>query len=120
MDSELKEAFNVAMDSFPWESKEQREGYLALVQFKMRFGLLPILPIDYDAVFFIQKDVESNEYWRDAVAQQVSELQNVIADSQESLARALSRVDQLELTVRALMQSIESLTQGKKQIKIYE
>lgn len=106
MDSE----FDAAIEGFPWESEEQKQGYLALVQYERRFGYMPNLPLDTKALFFIQKDIESHAYWTELSSTQVSDLQNILADTRERLDRCLSRVDQLEITVRGLLGYIDSLT----------
>lgn len=75
-------------DKFEFESKEQREGFGALQIYlrnhqkemdsclsadqKLETALLLV------ALFFIQKDHESNEYWRDLVADQLSRQQDEI------------------------------------------
>lgn len=104
--------FQIAIESYPWESDEQREGYLALIQHLRRFGLQPELPLDFKSAFFIQKDIESHAYWRDLMAAQISNLENVIVETREKLDKALSRIDQLEITVRFQTSAIHTLTKG--------
>lgn len=77
--------FQTGVEVFNWESEDQKKGYLALVQYLRGFGIEPKLPIDYVAAWFIQKDHESNEYWRDMVGQQVSSLQNEIRLLQQEI-----------------------------------
>lgn len=94
MDTNTKEikAFEEAVKNYPWESEVQKEGYLNFVQFEKKFGKAPSLPIDNIVAYFIQKDHESNEYWRELVANQVEMLQEEIMrlrDEVKNLSQSL-------------------------------
>lgn len=102
--------FDVALEAYPWESKDQKIGYLALVQYLLRFGVKPDAPIDAKAAFFIQKDIDSHAYWMEMVSSQVADLQTNLEQTMTKLDGALFRIDQLELMVRAQMTAIEALT----------
>ena len=104
--------FAAIVDSFPWESKEQKEGYLALVQYEKQFGYEPKLPIDTLATFLIQKNFESHEYWRDAVGTQVKMLQDEIKRLQDEVASLIREVDTLQAGIKAQSVALEAL--GKK------
>lgn len=108
----MNDDFEMAIDSFEWESKEQREGYLALVHYLRKFGIQPKLPLDYEAAFFIQKDVDSHAYWREAVGSQVGMLQEEIRSLQGKLDEAMATMDGLSTAVKSQLVAIQALTKG--------
>lgn len=81
-----------------WASEDQRKGFLALLQHLHRFevqnGVKLGIRIEDALVasYFIQKDHESNEWWRDTVASQVDGLRREIDE-----LRTLNRVRSLEI-----------------------
>ena len=103
-----------AVEEFPWQSEEQKEGYLALVQYERGFGFAPKLPLDTLAAFLIQKAHESNEYWREFLGTQVGGLEDQIRQLQEGLAEANRAVDQLRETVKNQTMLLEHLSQKLK------
>jgi hypothetical protein len=109
MTPEQRQEFDAAIESFPWSSEDQRQGYLALVQYLRRFGLEPKLPINYEAAFFIEKDIDSHAYWRDMVGAQVRSLEDVLSETRKELDSARAKVDQMEMTMKAMMLNIDAL-----------
>lgn len=105
MDSE----FQTAVEEFPWESKEQKEGYLALVQYGLKFGLKPSLPISHICAFFIQKDHESHIYWNELVGTQVRNLQDEIRSLQDANAALAKDVDLMKETLKSQNLILEKL-----------
>lgn len=101
--------FEAAVDSFPWESQEQREGFLNFVQYKMKFGIKPEPPVDILAAYFIQKDHESNEYWREMVGGQVTALQAEIMNLKSELAHTQQRTEDLLTGLKSQTAIIETL-----------
>lgn len=109
----MNDDFNIAVDSFPWKEEENKKAFLSFVQFQMQFGLEPRFPAaDLQVIFFIEKSFEAQEYWRDTFSQQIGSVQDLICDTREQIERALSRINQLEMTVRNQMHSIDALTVG--------
>lgn len=98
--------FVKAVENFPWESDVQKKGYLNYVQYLRKFGFEPKLPVDYLAVFMIQKDHESNEYWRELVGTQVSMLQKEISGLQNLFRGQQEQLDSLTRTVNAMMSDL--------------
>lgn len=106
----MNSEFDAAIESFAWESEDQKKGYLALVQYLRQFGLPPKLPIDYVATFFIQKDIDSHEYWRDMVGGQIKALQDDVMRANEAAAQALAKTESLEMAIQAQSAAIQALT----------
>lgn len=100
--------FQTAIEEFPWESEEQKEGYLAFVQYQRQFGIMAILPIRTEIAFFIQKDIDSNSYWRDMVGNQVTDLQNQIQALQEKVAESSRLNDSMMTTLKSLQAATEA------------
>lgn len=79
-----------------FDSKDQERGYLAFLHWAKERGYPnDVRPID---LFFIQKDHESNEYWREVVSQNVRQLQDEIV--------------KLRSTVEGLQQQLASMTRA--------
>ena len=93
---------------YDWQSKEQREGYLALVVYMNRHGHKP-KGIHPAYAFFIQKDHDSNEYWRELVGTQVKDLQDQIAALQKTIGEFARNIDFLSDTVRAQQSALDLL-----------
>lgn len=71
------------IDRFKWESPEQEKGYFAFVKWAMFRKLsFRVRPID---LYFIQKDHESDVYWRELVGSQIRSLEDQIRLLQEEL-----------------------------------
>jgi hypothetical protein len=102
--------FNTAVEAFPWESKDQKEGYLALVQYLRGFGVAPEAPIDAKSAFFIQKNIDSHEYWREMVGDQISSLQAELISTKELFDNTIRLLNQMELTIKAQSDAIQVLT----------
>ncbi len=84
------------VEAFPWESEEQKKGYLNFVQYLAKAGREAVIPIDLLATYFIQKDHESNEWWTEIVASQVGA-------ANEQIALLSKRVRHLEGLVAELL-----------------
>lgn len=105
----------MCVDNFPWESSQQKEGFLNLVQYYRSFGKEPELPINLLATYFIQKDHESNEYWSELVSAQVSSLQSEIKFLQDKLMSALEIVDLLQTMVKNQTLLLETMAKSLPQ-----
>jgi septal ring factor EnvC (AmiA/AmiB activator) len=85
---------------FEWQSDEQRKGYLALVQYWKQYDASAPFPIhareNLTALFFIQKDHESHQYWIDLVGRQVSSLQDELHSLRNSLSGAQREIESLQ------------------------
>lgn len=91
------------IEAFPWESEEQKKGYLALVQYFRQFGKEPIQPFDLlPMVFMIQKNIDSHEYWREAVANQIKPLQDDLHEKDMLISTLLLKVEGLQIAIQAL------------------
>lgn len=87
--------FDVALEEFPWESQEQKDGYLGYIKYARQFGLEPKLPIDPTLTFFIQKNHEAYKWIQETFGDQITELQNQIkkiADQGVDIQRELDSV----------------------------
>jgi hypothetical protein len=82
---------------FKWESQEQEQGYYNFIQFLRKNGIKKTPNLSQYfllAVYFIQKDHESNVFWTELVGNQISSLQNEIMglkDQIQKLERANHR-----------------------------
>lgn len=76
-----------AIKEFPWQSEEQKQGYLALVQYTRNLkGSRWGEPFPDPVIgFFIQKDIDAHDYWRELMGNQISDLQNQIKLLQDEL-----------------------------------
>jgi len=72
------------VENFRWESEEQRRGVLSYLQWARSHRLDAC--ISPSVLFFIQKDHESNEYWREAISLQILTLQREIRRLHEIVA----------------------------------
>lgn len=76
--------FKEWLNNFVWESQVQEQGFGAFIQWFRRLPTAAQLGngkhnfIFCVIAWFIQKDHESNEWWRDTVAEQMSTLQEEI------------------------------------------
>jgi hypothetical protein len=75
-------------EDFPWESEEQRKGYLALIQYRRKLGKNPEIVVDPTAAFFIQKDHESHEWMIEMLGRVIGELRTEILTLRTALERA--------------------------------
>jgi hypothetical protein len=109
-----RKMFEIAVEAFKWESDAQREGFLALVKFWHDHGLQPVLPLtsmdNLTALFFIQKDHDSNEYWRELWADQVSKLQDEIKIQMDEVSQLKTQVEHMRETIRAQNMALENIT----------
>lgn len=112
--------FSVAVEEFPWASEVQKEGFLNYVQYCASFGVRTLLPIHPLVPFFVQKDHESNEYWRETMAQQLSSLEDQIrlmqtcSPAEVDNSVLFARMEMLETVVKTQTLLIEQLTQKLK------
>lgn len=110
----LDPMFTTAIEEYPWESQEQKDGYLNFVQHLNKFGIQPTLPIDPVVSYFVQKDLESNEYWREMVGSQVSDLVNQIKSLQEETSNLKGFVEAYTSTIKSQGNALDILTQSLK------
>lgn len=75
------------IDCYPWESEEQRKGYLALIQYIQTRGWNAPAIVDPIAAFFIQKDHEAQEWFVSLMADHLSRLEGEVAALREELSR---------------------------------
>ena len=106
----MNESLDMAVDAFPWETEEQKEGYLNFVQYQRQFGIEPTLPIDPVVTYFIQKDHESNDYWRDLVASQVADLQSQLRKLQDETSSLATQAHMLRDAVSDQRKIIDLLS----------
>lgn len=109
MDSE----FVAAVEVYPWISQDQKDSYLAFVQYARKFGHLPSLPIDDSVAFFCQKNHEAAQYWQETFAAYIGTLQNDFLGLREELKSALQRIEDLSVTLKNQTMLLETLTKGK-------
>lgn len=95
--------FSAIVDAFPWESKEQREGYLAWVQYERKFGREQDGPIDTSLAFLIQKNHEAAEYWRETFSGQVDQLRMELAETIKEINHLRELYENQQLTLKALV-----------------
>jgi hypothetical protein len=81
------------VEAFPWQSDDQKEGYLAYVQYRKQLGLPPPPTIDIALVWLIQKNHESYEWQRDTFGDQISTLQGDIRALQYKLNQLVPSTD---------------------------
>jgi hypothetical protein len=79
----MKETFQEWIDAFPWESEDQKRGFLAFVHWGNR---LPPEVFDdggdlilASLAFIIQKNLEAHQWWAGVMGDQIKDLQNQIA-----------------------------------------
>lgn len=106
--------FQLAVDSFPWESEQQKEGYLNWVESERRFGRMPELPIDTKITYLIQKNHEGNEYWVEMISSQISDLLSQIRTLQEECGRLNQFIDIFRETIKTQTLLIEQITKSLK------
>lgn len=106
-------SLEVWIEAFPWESEDQKKGYLGLIQYEKQFGLEPT-PIDPRAAFFIQKMHEAAEYWRDTLGDQVSGLQGEIVRLKAEMARNEGYVESLLWAIKNQTLLLEQLAEKKR------
>lgn len=83
------------LDQFPWESEDQKKGFLALVQWVDKIPVELRTDDTRNAVvaaWFIQKDHESQVWWSEAVGNQVSALQDQIKLLQNEVLELKARL----------------------------
>lgn len=66
------------IDRYPWDSEEQKQGYLGLISYMKRIVKLVPMHVMPALAFFIQKDIDAHVYWRELVGTQITDLQNQI------------------------------------------
>lgn len=93
--------FKKWLSMFKWESEAQEQGFGAFIQW---FRALPVDTAHGQGsehfifcviAWFIQKDHESNEWWREAVADQVRGLEDQIVLLQERLKALETAADKI-------------------------
>lgn len=72
------------LNEYPWDSKEQMEGYFAYLHYCKTNKYLAKAPTP-EMCFFIQKDIDSHAYWRDLMGNQITDLQNQIKILQDRI-----------------------------------
>lgn len=110
----LNKNLDIYVDEFPWESEDQRLGFLNMVQYLSKFGIEVKLPLQSSisqliAFYFIQRDHESNEHWAEVVGSQVSEIQDQISLLQRGLHECTNKLDAFMSTAKAQSQTIDLL-----------
>jgi hypothetical protein len=74
---------NEWINEFDFDSDEQRKGYYSFVKWTSEKKVsCTVNPID---LFFIQRDHESNEWWRQVVSDQVKSLEAQIHQLQKEI-----------------------------------
>lgn len=82
---------NEWLKKFIWDSEDQRVGYLAFLTWaKKKRVTSDVSPID---LFFIQKDHESDVYWREFLGDQVRRLEDQVRILQSENASLRGRVN---------------------------
>ena len=94
--------------SFPWDSKTQEKGYFALVHYLRRLGRPVPEEVDAVAAFFIEKEHQANEWWRDLLGDQLAMRDREIQRLQGELERMSSLLDRV-----VSRQSMRDLANGK-------
>ncbi len=81
-----EEALERAINTFPWESEEQKKGYGALIMFLRKIKH----PEKFDptAAWFIQKDHESHEWMIEMLSRVIGELKHEILTLRAALEKA--------------------------------
>lgn len=109
----LKMEYN-NVEEFPWDSEDQKKGYLNLVQYLRKVHGGSKNAVDSTAAYFIQKDHESAEYYTTLIGTQVHNLQNDIFKVQQDLRQALSTIESLTMCVKSQQLALQSLIPGLK------
>jgi len=65
------------LEGFPWEGKDQKEGYLALIHYLRTMGYNQSV-VDPSIAFLIQKNHESQVWWAEVLGNQIKTLQQEI------------------------------------------
>lgn len=79
---------------FRWDSLDQIKGHKAFLSWAKNKGVSnKVKPID---LFFIQKDFESNVYWRELIGDQVSRLENSIQQLQIQVRRLQMKAGEID------------------------
>jgi septal ring factor EnvC (AmiA/AmiB activator) len=101
---------NTFVDGFPWESEDQAQGYKNLQQF-MRLRGREITNVDLNLVcaYFIQKDLESVDWWRDTVSSQTGSLEEQIRRQQEAFSELEKSLEDLRALIKSQGQTIDLL-----------
>ena len=74
------------LENFPWESKEQKEGFLSLMQWLRGIpAALTGLPLFLVFCYLVQKDHESSEWMIGVIGDRVRRLEDEIALLREEL-----------------------------------
>lgn len=72
----MNEELALAIDTFPWESEDQKKGFSDFINYSRQFGLEPKLPIDPIITYFIQKDHESHLWWEEHIEEFFGQLRD--------------------------------------------
>lgn len=99
--------FRYLVETFNWESKEQKESYLAWVKHESQFGRVPELRIDTQFAFICQKMHEASEYWRETVSTQLEQAKKDI------YAELFREIEQLRELTKSQSQTIDALLQSR-------
>jgi hypothetical protein len=102
--------FIEGVESFPWETEDQKEGFLAYIQFARGFGKEPVSPFEHLVLcFLIQKSHESAEYWRDTLAGRVDALRREIVDLRDQMDRVTSENESLRVAMESQLVALQTL-----------
>lgn len=83
------------VDGFQWDSDDQFKGYGAFLKWAREKGI----PEDFRPIdaFFIQRDLDSVEWWRNTLADQVKSLEEQIMGLKLELADLHAQIVELKL-----------------------
>ena len=89
------------IESFKWESKAQKEGYLAYCHYCRTVGKDSPTSIDPFITFSIQKDIDAQAYMNDVWSNQITSLENqmkIMMDSMIELRADYNAISSLVLS----------------------
>lgn len=103
-----EEVLQINLQAFPWESEAQKEGYLNYLQYLRSRGKTPPSEVPPLVVYLIQKDHESNEYWRELVGDQVSTIHGEIHGLQSSLRSLEEKLADANRVIDLLIEQVKA------------
>lgn len=98
---------------YEWDSEDQKEGFLALLDYLNRHGGLPET-MDLTAVFFIQKHIDALTTLTESFGDQVTRLQNDIRSNQDEVASLRREIDALSQAAKSNSMAIELVLRKTK------
>ena len=105
------------VEAFPWQSEEQKEGFLAYIQYIREFGREPVPLVDeLPLLFLIQKNHEAAEYWQQTVGDQISILRQEMVAVRDQSHQLMRELDLLRDTIKSQMLLIETMTKHRRGI----